>query len=178
VYTPKVGYVPLFFAMPTVPGFSAGTANVTLSGTQTFAAGSYGKLTVQPNAVVTMSGGAYFFASIEVKPGAQVRFAAPSTLHVTGRVLAAGGVQIGPTAASGVQAHDVIVYATGVDGPPNKPGDAISIGSQSVVGVNAYAPNGTLSIGAYTAATGAFVGKRVVVGSNVTLNEDSAFVCP
>jgi hypothetical protein len=77
-----------------------------------------------------------------------------------------------------VQAHDVVLYVAGADGPPNKPGDAISIGSNAAVGVNAYAANGTLSAGAYAPATGAFVGKRVFVGGNVTLTEDSAFVSP
>ena len=164
--------------MPAVPSFSAGTTSVTVSGTQTLAAGSYGKLTVHPNAVLTLSGGNYFFASVEVKSGAQVRFSAPSTIHVTGRVLVANGTQVAPAVASGVQPHDIVIYATGADGPPNKPGEALAIGSQSVIGVNAYAPNGTLSIGSYTVATGAFIGKRVAVEGNVTLSEDSAFICP
>ena len=86
--------------------------------------------------------------------------------------------QVAPAVASGVQPHDIVVYATGADGPPNKPGEALAIGSQSVIGVNACAPNGTLSIGSHTVATGAFIGKRVAVEGNVTLSEDSAFICP
>jgi len=178
VLVPKVGYVPLFYSMPAVPVFGAGGADVTLSGTQTLAAGSYGKLTVSPNAVVTLTGGAYSFASIEVKAGAQVRFSAPSTLQVVGRVLIGNNAQFAPTSSSGVEAHDVVLYATGSDGPPNKPASAIAAGSYAVLALNAYAPNGTLSLGSFTMATGAFVGARVAVAANVTLSEDSVFLCP
>jgi hypothetical protein len=142
------------------------------------AAGSYGKLAVNPNATLTLSGGNYYFTSIEVKPGARVRFSAASTLHVTGRVLVGNGAEVKPTAASGVLPHDVVLYAGGTDGPPNNPGDAIAIGSNAVVGINAYAPSGTLSVGSYANATGAFVGRRVLVGSNVVFRKDSVFVCP
>ncbi len=178
VLTPKVGYVPLFFNMPTVPVFAAGGANLTLTGTEVLAAGSYGKLTVQPNATVTLSGGNYYFTAIEVKSGARVRFSAPATLHVTGRMLVGNNAEVKATAASGVLAHDVVLYATGIDGPPNSPASAIAIGSNAVVGINAYAPNGTLTVGSYANATGAFIGRWVSVGSNVVFKKDSIFVCP
>jgi hypothetical protein len=178
VLVPKVGYVPLFFNMPAVPSFTAGGPNLVIAGTQVLAAGSYGKLAVNPNATLTLSGGNYYFTSIEVKPGARVRFSAASTLHVTGRVLVGNGAEVKPTAASGVLPHDVVLYAGGTDGPPNNPGDAIAIGSNAVVGINAYAPSGTLSVGSYANATGAFVGRRVLVGSNVVFRKDSVFVCP
>jgi hypothetical protein len=77
-----------------------------------------------------------------------------------------------------VHAHDVVLYGAGVDGPPNKPADAIAFGSNVTLGLNAYAPNGTFSIGSYTAGTGAFLAKRVAVGGSVTLNEDSVFLSP
>jgi len=164
--------------MPAVPAFAAGGANLTVTGTQVLAAGSYGKLTVQPNATVTLSGGNYYFTAIEVKSGARVRFSAASTLHVTGRVLIGNNAEVKATAASGVLAHDVVLYATGIDGPPNSPASAIAIGSNAVVGINAYAPNGTLSVGTYANATGAFIGLRVSVGSNVVFTKDSIFICP
>jgi hypothetical protein len=116
---------------------------------------------VNPNATLTLSGGNDYFTAIEVKPGARVRFSAASTLHVTGRVLIGNQSEVKATAASGVLAHDVVLYATGIDGPPNNPGDAIAIASNAVVGINAYAPNGTLTVGSYANATGAFIGRRV-----------------
>jgi hypothetical protein len=33
-------------------------------------------------------------------------------------------------------------------------------------------------VGSYANATGAFVGRRVLVGSNVVFRKDSVFVCP
>ena len=101
VLVPKVGYVPLFYSMPAVPAFSAGGADLVLKGTQVLPAGTYGRLTVNPNATVTLSGGNYYFTSIEVKSGGRVRFSAASTIHVTGRVLVANGAEVKPTAASG-----------------------------------------------------------------------------
>ena len=178
VLVPKVGYVPLFFNMPAVPAFTAGGADRVVTGTQVLAAGTYGNLKVNPNATLTLSGGNYYFTSIEVKPGAKVRFSAATTMHVTGRVLVANGAEVKPTAASGVQARDVVLYATGTDGPPNNPGDAIAFGSNAILGINAYAPNGTLSIGSYANAIGAFIGRRVLVGSNAVLRRDSIFICP
>ena len=92
--------MPLWFNMPTVPSFSAGGADQSLQGTTSLAAGTYGMLTVKPNAVVTLTGGTYDFTSVEVKPGAHVRASAPVTIRVTGRVLLAGSVEFGPTANS------------------------------------------------------------------------------
>jgi len=178
VLTPKVGYVPLWFNMPAVPSFSAGGANRSLSGTTSLDAGTYGELSVKANAVVTLTGGTYNFTSVEVKPGAKVHAAGATTIRVSGRVLLASGTELGPAPGGAVQPHDVVLYATGVDGPPNTPGDAISFGSYTVLGVNAHAPNGTLAVGSYAVGKGAFVGKRVAVASHVTLSEDSVFVQP
>ena len=71
-----------------------------------------------------------------------------------------------------------MLYANGTDGPATKPANAIDLGSGTTIGVDAYAPNGTLSIGSSSVATGAFLGRRVIVGSNATLNLDSSFLAP
>ncbi len=178
LFTPKLGYVPLWSNMPSVPSFSAGGADQSLSGTTSLGPGTYGALTVKPNAVVTLTGGTYNFTSVEVKAGAKLRAAAATTIRVVGRVLVSNGGEVGPTPGGSIQPHDVVLYATGVDGPPNKPGQAIEFGAYSVLGINAYAPNGTLTIGSHAVGTGAFLGKRVAVGSNVTLAEDSVFFQP
>jgi hypothetical protein len=176
VSTPKQGYVPLFFGMPVVPSFSAGGQDLTLSGTQTLNPGTYGALTVTPNADVTLTGGDYAFTSIEVKAGATVRFAAPAQVNVKGRVLIGNMAKLLP--AAGVNARQVVLTATGADGPPNKPADALAFGSFAEIGVDAYAPNGTLSLGANVTAKGAFLGRRVLIGSNSTLELDSSFLSP
>jgi hypothetical protein len=176
VYTPKTGYVPLFFGMPVVPSFSPGGANVTLSGTQTLGPGSYGAVSVSPNANVTLTGGAYAITSLDVKPGATVHFGAPTNLDVGNRVQVRNGAKLLP--GLGVNARDVVLVATGIDGPPSNPAFAIQIGSGADVRVDAYAPNGTLSFGSFASGTGAFIGRRVDVSSNATIEHDSSFLSP
>jgi len=176
VATARHGYVPLFYDMPAVPAFSAGGANVSLNGTSTFHAGSYGNVSVKPNGVVTLSGGDYFMESLEIKPGGELHVAAPATLYVAERVLVGNGARVLPL--TGVLPRQIVLYATGVDGPPHKPADAIRFGSNMILAINAYAPNGTLSVGSGTMAVGAFIGQRVSIESNATLKEDSVFLCP
>jgi hypothetical protein len=159
-----------------VPSFSAGGSNQTLSGTSSLAPGTYGQLTLNPLAVVTLTGGTYNFTSIDIKALAKLRAAAATTIRVSGRVQLSGATELRPAPGGAVQPHDIVLYATGQDAPPNA--DAIVIGASAIVGFNAYAPNGTVTIGPNTNATGAFVGKRVKTASNVTLAEDSAFVQP
>jgi len=175
----KIGYVPLFYDMPAVPAFSAGGANKSFSGqANTLAAGTFGKLSLGPNARLTMTGGNYYFTAIEVKAGAILEIAAPSIVHVTGRVLFGNGSTVGPAAGSGAVAHEIVFYANGTDGPANKPSNAIQIGGMTNVAINAYAVNGTLSIGSFGVANGAFLGKRVDIADNVNLSLDSSFLCP
>ncbi len=176
VATPKLGYVPLFFGMPVVPAFSPGGTNLSLSGTQTLPPGSYGEVSFGPNANVTLSGGSYTFTSLEVKPGATVGFATPTFVGVGERVLIGNGASLLP--GPGVNPRDVLVVATGGDGPPNKPANAIDVGGTVQILVDAYAPNGTLSLGSHDVARGAFIGRRVLVGSSTTLELNSSFLSP
>ncbi len=178
VYTPKIGYIPLFTGMPTVPAFSAGGPDVTLQNGETLLPGSYGTLTVKSNAVVTLTGGTYSFSEIEVKPGAQVSVTGATTLQVVNRVLISNGATFSPASGSGVLPMQIVLYATGTDGPAKKPINAIDVGSGTIIGLDAYAPNGTLSLGSSSVATGAFLGRRVLVGSNVQLTLNSSFLAP
>ncbi|HZN03271.1 MAG TPA: hypothetical protein VFD06_06745 [Candidatus Polarisedimenticolia bacterium] len=177
-HNPCPGYVPLFLGLPIAPPNGPGGADIQLSGSQTLGPGAYGKLSVKPNAVVTFTGGSYTFAAIEVKPGATVTFAAPSTVVVAGRVLIADGGRIGPSSSGGFASRDIVLYVNGADGPPNNPSDAFSAGTGAVVRVNAFVPNGTLSMGTSTAGTGAFIGRRVSFGTSVVLALDSSFIVP
>ena len=54
----------------------------------------------------------------------------------------------------------------------------VDIGTYGVIGLNAYAPNGTLTVGSHTVGEGAFLGKRVAVAGSVSLSEDSVFFQP
>jgi hypothetical protein len=176
-YTPKTGYVPLFLGMPIFPVFSAGGSDETLSGVESLPAGSYGELRIKPKAIVTLTGGDYYFTSIDVDPNAKLMFDAATNVHVTGRVNFGKGAKVGPALGSGISAQDVIFWIAGADGPPGKPTTFVS-GNGVQMRINAYTRNGTLTIGPYNSATGAFLGLRVTVLTGTTLHLASAFDYP
>jgi hypothetical protein len=177
-YTAKNGYVPLFLGMPVVPAFNAGGQNKTFSGpANALAAGSYGKLKLSPNAVVTLTGGNYYFTSIEMGSNAQLLFSAAANIHVTGRVSVGNSARVLPAAGSGIVAHNIVFWVTGTDGPPTSP-TAFNTSNDVQLQANVYARNGTVTLGQYNNATGAFLGLRVNVQNNTTLYLDSAFDFP
>jgi hypothetical protein len=178
-YTPRIGYVPLFYSMPAVPSAGPGGPNMSFSGVaNVLGAGNYGKLTLSSNAQLRLTGGTYSFSGIELKNGSALAFESAATVVVSGRVLVGNGATVGPTAGSGIEPRDVVLTALGTDGPAKKPGDAFTIGGMATVNADAYAPFGTISIGSFTQATGAFIGRWVVVADNVTLALSSSFLCP
>ena len=63
---------------------------------------------------------------------------------------------------------------TGTDGSSS----AFQTSNDVLMRINAYARNGTMNIGPYNNVTGAFLGLRVNVQNNTTLNLDSAFDFP
>ena len=178
VYVPKTGYIPLFSGMPAAPSIATGGDTLSILNAQTLPAGTYGRLSVGSNGVLNLTGGTYGFMSVEVKPGGRIAFSAPVTIGVAETVQMGNRASFAPAEGSGVQARQGVVYALGADGPPNTPASAIDIGSQARVALNAYAVNGTLAIGAFSDATGAYLGRRVNVASNVTLRLDSSFLAP
>jgi hypothetical protein len=177
-YTQRTGYIPLFLGLPLVPAAGPGGPNRTITGTQVLGAGNYGTLEVRPNATLTLLGGTFTFVSIELKPGARLYAGAAAAIVVAGRVKVADGFVVGPAPGSGISARQIVLFARGTDGPPNNPANAISVGGGGTIAINAYAPNGTLSIGSQTNAVGAFLGKRVAVGPNTVMTLDSSFLIP
>ncbi len=177
-YTAKNGYVPLFLGMPVVPTFSAGGQNKTFSGkANVLAAGSYGQLKLSPNTVVTLTGGNYYFTGIEIGSNAQLLFSAATNVHVTGRVNIGNSARVLPAAGSGIVAHHIVFWVTGADGPPASP-TAFNTSNDVQLQANVYARNGTVTLGPYNIAKGAFLGLRVNVQNNTRLNLDSAFDFP
>jgi hypothetical protein len=170
-YTQKLGYVPLFLGLPAVPAAGPGGANQTVNKTQTLAPGNYGQLHVRPKGTVTLAAGTYTFASIELQPNALLLAAGPVTIVVSGRVSVSNGGTVGPAPGSGITARDVVLYAHAADGP-------ITLGNHTTIALNAYAPNGTLSIGSQSHVVGALLGKRVSIGSNTVMTLDSSFLIP
>ena len=178
VYTQKTGYIPLFLGLPAVPAPGPGGDSQSISGTQTLPPGDYGTLELRPNATLTLAGGNFTFSSIDLKPGARLYASGAVTIVVSGTVKVADGSTVGPAAGSGVTARDIVLYAHGTDGPPNNPAHAIALGGSTTLSLNAYAPNGTLSVGSQSTAVGAYLGRRVMVGSNTAMTLDSSFLIP
>lgn len=174
-HIPKLGYVPLFLGMPNVPAFSANGPNARYSTATTLAPGTYGNVVTASNTVITLSGGNYYFKSLDFFPGTQLRFSAPATIHVTGRVQFRDGVIVGP-ASSGGAAKDLIIYVTGQDERNDRA--VVSIGDRVQIAANMYAKNGTLRTGSNGVFTGAFLGVRVDIGAHAALIRDSVFDYP
>lgn len=177
-YTQRTGYVPLFLGLPEVPPEGPGGPNLSISGTQARVAGNYGNLDVRPNATLTLTGGAFTFESIDLKPGARLYVSAAASIVVAGRVKLADGATVGPAPGSGITARHIVLVARGNDGPPNSPSQALMVGSGATVALNAYVPNGTLTIAGQTTLDGAFLGKRMMVGPGAVLTLDSSFLIP
>jgi hypothetical protein len=177
LFTPRKGYVPLFEQMPASPSFTAGTEDEQLSKDQSLLPGSFRDLVIRPLKTVTLTGGDYFFRSIDLGPGARLLASAPSTLHVTEAVSLGPLAQVRPLPTSTVRPSQLVVYALGSSGS-SRFAETIGAGPGTLLGLNAYAPNGTIALGPSTRATGAFLAKGVDVGPAVTLAEDSAFVAP
>jgi hypothetical protein len=176
--TQKTGYIPLFLGLPLVPAAGPGGPNQSINANLVLAPGNYGTLEVKPNVTLTLAAGNFSFSAIDLQPGSRLHAAGAATIVVAGKVRAANGTAVGPAPGSGIGARDVVLYAHGVDGPPSNPPHAITFGSRTTLALNAYAPNGTLSIGSQATAVGAFLGRRVTVGSNTVMTLDSSFLIP
>lgn len=173
-HVPKPGYVPLFLAMPDFPSISGSGPDQHVQGSMTLPPGTYGKLSLAPNAIVTLaSAGGYQFSAIDIGPNAVLKFAGPGTvtIRVAGRVSLAYGAKIG----GDVPAPQLVIYVAGSDGPPATP-SAFDSGTGATVRASVYARNGTLRLGTSVIATGTFLGRTVVIGSSTTLKlEGGAF---
>jgi N-acetylneuraminic acid mutarotase len=167
-------------SLPIVPSFSPGTTDVTVaaSDSQTLAAGSYGELLVNHDAVLTLSGGEYNFESWDIRDDAKVYASASTEVRIADKLDAGSGVQVGPEPSSGLDASDVVIYVTGVNGSNGNLGatpKAAKFGQNNIVQANVYAENGTLWLRDNTMATGAFLAKWVVAGTGTDIYFDSAF---
>jgi hypothetical protein len=165
------GYVPLWGDLPEFLTGVPASGSVKLGGTTNLLApGSYGDVELKSNSVATLLGGDYSFASLHLKPGSTLQFEGPATVRIAGRLIVQQGIVV-PT--GGATGSDLLVYVAGADEAPNK--WAVDIWAPSTVNANVYAPNGTVTIGNNSTFTGAAIGLRLDVGSDVTVTNDSAF---
>jgi VCBS repeat-containing protein len=173
--------LPVFAMLPQfdtgTPGGSAVT--VPAGGFASLPAGAYAAVSVGDGGTLVFDGGEYDVASITTGEQASLLFAGPSQVRVAGRVLTGKWTTTGPDSGSSVGANEIVFYVAGVDGSD---GELLStplaaeIGHSNGVGANFYAPNGTIRIGHFSDATGAFVARDVLVENGAALTLSSFFV--
>ena len=125
---------------------------------------------------VIFSGGGTFNARSISGTGA-VRFDAPTALRLAGRVNLGVGSSVGPSAASGIGASDIVLFVGGANGGAGGPLDppfAFSVGPAGTVEANVYAPNGTIEMGEYSNVTGALLGRDVKIEKSALVVADGA----
>ena len=80
--------------------------------------------------------------------------------------------------AAAIDASDIVFYVAGINGANGNLGatpKAAQIWLNNTADANFHVPSGTLWIRPSTEATGAYIGKDVLVGIGATVSHDSAF---
>ncbi|MBL8109079.1 MAG: hypothetical protein JNJ96_05385 [Anaerolineales bacterium] len=170
--------LPLIPQFPEVPQVTPGTQNFNLpiKGTLTLNAGNYGKLEAKKGSIITFTGGVYHFSEWTLGDNVKVYFAAPTEIRIAGKLDIGTDAFVGPANGSNVTAHEIFIYVLGVNGNNSNIGatpKAAKFGMRNTIFANVYTPNGTLWIREHSTATGAFFGKWVMIGQNVTLTLDN-----
>ena len=83
-----------------------------------------------------------------------------------------------PRTTPGIAPSDIVIYVNDINGDNGNIGatpKAADFGMNTVLHANVYAVNGTLHVRGGSEVIGALLGRWVDVGSNVTLELDSAF---
>ncbi|MCE7989495.1 MAG: hypothetical protein DYG89_50735 [Caldilinea sp. CFX5] len=161
--------LPLRSGLPALPAITPGTQAVTVNGSQTLAAGSYGALTVNNGATLVLSGGLYHFASWTVSQNAKVHFQAPSEVRIAGVLLVNNNAFVGPApGVTNLDANGIILHVAGTDGQSGPGSQPRSAAFEQNVTITAYvvAPNGLINFRQNVNATGAFIGKWVLAEQN------------
>ena len=120
-------------------------------------AGSYGRLYVHRAAVLTLAGGSYQFASINVATRAGLTCSTACDITVQKKVVLGQSARFG--AGDGVKASDVVVSIAGQ-------GESTALASKNRTTVRGmiYAPSATVQLGPAARTVGAIVGNVVTVG--------------
>jgi hypothetical protein len=172
--------LPVYAALPPAVARPAGTSNVVLADNAllTLDEGAYGNLTVGRGAKLRLSGGGYAFRSITVSRDAEIRYAAPVDVIVSGRAEFGLGDLIAPADGSGVSPAACRIQVNGINGsngaltatPP-----AVHFDRNGTVLATVYATAGSIVIDRDFVGTGAFFGRDVAVARNSRLTINSAF---
>jgi len=137
-------------------------------------AGQYGLLKVRLGSTVTFTGGVYHFDEWDVRDNVNLYFAEPTEIRVAGKLATGNGTYSGPApGAVDLDARDIVIYVNGINGSNGGVHalvKAAKFGLNNTLITNVYVPNGTCLIREGSAATGAFLGRWVIIGYHVTVD--------
>ncbi len=163
-------------SLPYFPSFTPGTTNIVVAAGQTYYldSGDYGYILVMSGAKLVFTGGIYNLKSLVAQADTELSFNAPSEVRVAeemtiGSIWGADS-KVGPEVGSGIDASDIVFYVSGNDGFAK----AVE-GANAEIEANIYAPNGTVLLKMNVDATGAFIGKNIMVWLNSSFTLNSAF---
>ncbi|MBI4701443.1 MAG: hypothetical protein HY744_09835 [Deltaproteobacteria bacterium] len=176
--------LPVPMLLPPFPSLAAGNQNVTLKGKQdlTLASGVYAVVKLKAGTkgdptILTLSGGTYQLAELDLGEHSRVECAAACTIQIAGRLLPGPSAYLGPASGSGLGPGDVEVFVAGINGQSGKLGGtpkAATVGIDNEVKARIFVPNGTLWIKEGSVATGRFVGRDVEIGIGTQVSGDGA----
>ncbi len=175
--------LPVFSMLPPFGTSTPGALDVVVppGGTATLPPGDYRLLSVGQGAEVVFTGGSYSFLAIAADARVMLRFDAPAEVKVADKLATGPDAFIGPSPGMTAQASRIVFFVAGVNGTVgdiSETPSAAEVGPRNLVRASFYVPNGTLHLQNGTSATGAFLGRDVVVGSHASLTLDSAFRPP
>jgi Pro-kumamolisin, activation domain/Subtilase family len=175
----KLGTVaPFPSALPPIPlalmpGAAGSDVNVASHQSVTLLPGTYGALTIADHCNVTLGPGTYSFSNVTISDHANlVADPAGVSIQIAGALTTAGWDTISP--AAGQTADKLTILVAGSDGT-NGSSQAASIGQHSQIDTLLATPNGSLSLGPYVQAAGAFAGFDIAVADHVQVKFESGF---
>lgn len=168
--------LPVIADLPEFLTSNSGTQDVTVGtyGNLVLQSGSYGDLYVGSGAVLTLSGGTYYFDSIETSSYCKIYFEDVSTVMVNYRLTLGSTIYMGPAHQANISPADIVVYVNGADVfSRRRPSyESVSTSSYDTLSVNIYAPNGTAYINSGVMVTGSILAKNIESSSYVTFALD------
>ena len=173
--------MPVFSPLPPIPSVTPGTLAVDIPsfGTKQLEPGRYGTLTIGDGATLTLAGGLYEFSAWSVGNSARVYMATSTEIRIAGRVFLDHNARVEPApTAPTLTANDIQIVVAGLNGSSGLLGDlpkAASFGQATALRAKLYVPKGTLEIQPNSTATGALLGKWVILGENVVVNFEGGF---
>lgn len=179
--------------LPEIPDFEPGTQDLKFKGSDnTLAPGSYGKVTLEEDSRLVLSGGTYNLSILILKGNSTLIYDAPSTLNIQEELKGSQGVSILP--GQNLAPDDLLIHYKGVkekkdddeeeeDGEEendrdNKKGEPAQFGENSFLNFKLIAPSVRAYLGEASTLRGQIFAEEIKVGGQSTLSKKEAFAKP